>query len=165
MNKGREVGLHRIAREFDNYEDYLDSQITDTDLFYLEDEELARKLVEFGYRGSGEVIKREDFERKKEELILEDEKKTHIKKALDHEGLNIAEPCLVALAEREEINRRGNLSTIIFIRDISTKGHEISGYIDYAHRLKTEDFVPYFSGKKRLLPRVGDLRYILADLV
>lgn len=36
MNKGREVGLHRIAREFENYEDYLDSQITDTDLFYLE---------------------------------------------------------------------------------------------------------------------------------
>ncbi|KAM3171740.1 hypothetical protein ACTXT7_016003 [Hymenolepis weldensis] len=102
MNKGREVG---------------------------KDEELARKLVEFGYRGSGEVIKREDFERKKEELILEDKKKTHVKK------------------------------------DISIKGHEISGYIDYAHRLKTEDFVPYFSGKKKLMPRVGDLSHKLLVII
>ncbi len=30
------------------YEDYLDSQITPTDLFYLEDLELARQLVEMG---------------------------------------------------------------------------------------------------------------------
>lgn len=48
--------------------------------------------------------------------------------------------------------------TIIFIRHINAKGQEISGYVDYAHRLKNEDFVPYFSGKKKLLPRVGDLR-------
>lgn len=33
-----------------SYEDYLDSQITKTDLFYLEDVELARQLVELGYR-------------------------------------------------------------------------------------------------------------------
>jgi len=32
------------------YEDYLDSHITKTDLFYLEDVELARQLVELGYR-------------------------------------------------------------------------------------------------------------------
>jgi hypothetical protein len=30
------------------YEDYLDSQITGTDIFYLEDIELARQLVELG---------------------------------------------------------------------------------------------------------------------
>jgi len=34
-----------VAGEFDSYEDYLDSQITETDLYYLEDEELARQLV------------------------------------------------------------------------------------------------------------------------
>lgn len=50
--------------------------------------------------------------------------------------------------------------TIVFIRDKNARGQEISGYIDYAHRLKTEDFEPYFSGKKRLLPRPSDLRYI-----
>ena len=49
--------------------------------------------------------------------------------------------------------------TIIFIRDKNVKGQEISGYIDYAHRLKTEDFEPYFSGRKKLLPRASDLSY------
>ena len=53
------------------------------------------------------------------------------------------------------------LQTIIFIRDKNPRGQEISGYIDYAHRLKTEDFEPYFSGKKRLIPRPSDLRLIL----
>ncbi|VDO15073.1 unnamed protein product [Rodentolepis nana] len=163
MNKGREVGLDKIAREFESYEDYLDSQITDTDLFYLEDEELARKLVEFGFRGNVELFKREDFERKRKECLHSSNEARLLYRALDHEGLEITEPCLVALAEREEINRRGNLSTIIFIRDINNKGREISGYIDYAHRLKVEDFVPYFSGKKKLLPRVGDLSYLNWD--
>lgn len=31
-----------------SYEDYLDNQITATDMFYLEDVELARQLVELG---------------------------------------------------------------------------------------------------------------------
>lgn len=30
------------------YEDYLDSQVTSTDMYYLEDVELARQLVELG---------------------------------------------------------------------------------------------------------------------
>ena len=34
-------------------------------LFDLQDEELARQLVELGYRGSGEVLKREEFEARK----------------------------------------------------------------------------------------------------
>lgn len=33
-------------------------------IFY-KDEELARQLVELGYRGSGEVLKREEFEARK----------------------------------------------------------------------------------------------------
>lgn len=34
-----------IVGEFSTYEDYLDSQISATDLYYLEDEDLARQLV------------------------------------------------------------------------------------------------------------------------
>ena len=34
-----------IVGEFGSYEDYLDSQISATDLYYLEDEDLARQLV------------------------------------------------------------------------------------------------------------------------
>lgn len=48
---------------------------------------------------------------------------------------------------------------IIFIRDKNSKGQEISGYIDYALRLKTELFEPYFERKKKLLPKSSDLSY------
>jgi hypothetical protein len=34
--------------EFSTYEEYLDSHITAEDLYYLEDKELARQLVELG---------------------------------------------------------------------------------------------------------------------
>lgn len=63
------------------------------------------------------------------------------------------------LAKREEANRNGKMTTIIFIRDKNSCGQEISGYVDYAHRLKLEDFEPYFLGKKRLLPRPSDLSF------
>ena len=46
-----------IVSSFATYEDFLDSQITQQDLFYLEDEELGRQLVELGYRGNGELLK------------------------------------------------------------------------------------------------------------
>nr|KAG5701214.1 hypothetical protein BaRGS_008590 [Batillaria attramentaria] len=58
-------GGDNIVTEFNTYEDFLDSQITSFDLYYLEDQELARQLVELGYRGSGEVLKREEFEARK----------------------------------------------------------------------------------------------------
>lgn len=32
----------------------------------MQDQELARQLVELGYRGSGEVLKRDEFEARKQ---------------------------------------------------------------------------------------------------
>lgn len=53
--------------------------------------------------------------------------------------------------------------TIIFIRDINAKGQEVSGYIDYANRLRADDTMEaVFNGKRRLLPRQNDLRYMRA---
>lgn len=46
--------------EFPTYEDYLDSQILPEDMKYLESEDLMRQLVELGYRGSGEALKRSE---------------------------------------------------------------------------------------------------------
>ena len=45
--------------KFKDYEEYLDEQTSDTDLFYLEDKELARKLIEVGLHGKGEVLSRD----------------------------------------------------------------------------------------------------------
>lgn len=64
-----------------------------------------------------------------------------------------------ALASREELVRTGKMTTIIFIRDLNNKGQEVSGYIDYAHRLRTEDFVPYFDRK------YVDLAFLVVILV
>uniref|UniRef100_A0A8C4JIK2 Cilia- and flagella-associated protein 299 n=1 Tax=Dromaius novaehollandiae TaxID=8790 RepID=A0A8C4JIK2_DRONO len=50
------------AQRFGTYEEYLESQVTAQDLFYLESEAVARQLVELGFRGSGDVLRREDFE-------------------------------------------------------------------------------------------------------
>ena len=36
---------------------------------------------------------------------------------------------------------------------------QVSGYIDYAHRLKSENFEPYFERKKKLMPKPSDLSY------
>ncbi len=37
--------------EYAKYEDYLDAQMNDDALFYLEDKELARQLIEQGVHG------------------------------------------------------------------------------------------------------------------
>ena len=52
-----DYGLHDLAR-FETYEEYLDAHTTPYDMQYLQDEDLARRLVELGYRGSDETLKR-----------------------------------------------------------------------------------------------------------
>ncbi|XP_040411784.1 cilia- and flagella-associated protein 299 isoform X2 [Cygnus olor] len=74
-------------------------------------------------------------------------------------GKELKDNFLRALVEREEANRDGKLSSIIYIRDYNSRHQEVSAYIDYAYRLTTDDFEAYFSGKKRLLPRKTDLSF------
>lgn len=145
---------------FETYDDYLDSQISETDMFYLEDEELARQLVELGYRGTGETLKREDFQARKKAERDRNTRKSNIPKQLSAAGKDVSQyTFLLALANREELVRNGKLSCIIFIRDRNHKDQEVSGYIDYANRLKMENFEPYFERKKRLMPKASDLSY------
>ncbi|KAF6039921.1 hypothetical protein EB796_001773 [Bugula neritina] len=159
MDDDAPTGTDNVITEFETYEQFLDSQITPLDLFYLEDEELARQLVELGYRGSGEVLKREEFEARKQQAEASRLAQRNKTKQLAHQGKDIKDPFLKALANREESNRSGKMTSIVFIRDKNSRGQEVSGYIDYAHRLKTEDFEQYFSGKKRLLPKPSDLSF------
>ncbi|KAJ3120209.1 5'-3' exoribonuclease 2 [Nowakowskiella sp. JEL0407] len=99
--------------EFATFEDYLDSQITSLDLFYLEDKELARQLVELGYRGSGEPLKREEFESRKKAAENFRLSKRLATKVLASHGKDLSKsPFLQALAEREEANRNGKLTVI-----------------------------------------------------
>ena len=148
---------------FASYDDYLDKQITAIDMFYLEDVELARQLVELGYRGNNEILSREEFEARKEQEAAERKRKMRNKpKELASANKKLVfetQPFLCALADREEAVRSGKLTTIIFIRDKNAKGQEVSGYIDYGNRLKTENLEQVFEGKRRLLPRSSDLSF------
>ncbi|KAM8759696.1 cilia- and flagella-associated protein 299 isoform 7-T7 [Acanthopagrus schlegelii] len=149
--------------QFQLYEDYLDSKVTPMDLFYSKSRELARKLVEHGRKGT--VLSREEFEEKKAAAQIAEAAKSNTfynrnqPATLASAGKELKDNFLKALAEREEANRSGKMTSVIFIRDHNTVGQEVSGYIDYAHRLKTQDFEPYFSGKKRLMPGRSDLCY------
>jgi len=59
--------------------------------------------------------------------------------------------------------RNGKLATIVFIRDHNAKGQEVSGYIDYGHRLKMGMMEAVFDGKVRLLPKASDLSFFNWD--
>jgi hypothetical protein len=93
------------------------------------------QLIELGYRGAGDTLKREEFEARKK---ADREKYLHKEaapKPLASTGKDLsANPLLQALAAREELVRGGKLTCIIFVRDFNPKGQEISGYIDLAHR-------------------------------
>jgi len=144
-----------------SYEAYLDSQITRTDIFYLEDVELARQLVELGYRGSGEVLRRDEFEQRRERAErARRERYSRRPRVLVSAGRDVeSSPLLKALAMREEAVLNGKLSTILFVRARTRRGAEVSGHIDFGHRLRTDDLVPLFEGRARLLPRPSDLSY------
>jgi BMFP domain-containing protein YqiC len=71
-----------VAERFETYEDYLDSQLTSTDLAYLDDEEMARQLVELGYRGLGDTIRREDFDARKRMLLERSTQKSNAPRQL-----------------------------------------------------------------------------------
>jgi hypothetical protein len=129
-------------------------------MYYLEDEDLARQLVELGYRGTGETLKREEFEARKKAEKERHTQKANVPKQLASAGKDLSQfPFLLALSNREELVRNGKLTSIIFIRDKNQKGQEVSGYIDFAHRLKTENFEPYFECRKKLMPKPTDLSY------
>ena len=51
--------IDTTLENFVDYEHYLDGFMTNEDLFYLEDKELARQLIEVGYHGKGEILPRD----------------------------------------------------------------------------------------------------------
>ena len=105
-------------------------------------------------------MKREEFEARKKVLRERSTQKANVPKQLASANRDLSQcPFLLALSKREELVRNGKLTSIIFIRDRNSRGQEVSAYIDFAHRLKTESFEPYFEGRKRLMPKPTDLSY------
>eukprot|EP00792_Barthelona_sp_PAP020_P009213 TRINITY_DN3279_c6_g1_i1.p1 TRINITY_DN3279_c6_g1~~TRINITY_DN3279_c6_g1_i1.p1 ORF type:complete len:239 (+),score=56.52 TRINITY_DN3279_c6_g1_i1:30-746(+) len=160
FDTGQDLSLNAFA----TYEEYLDSQINETDLFYLESQDLARQLVELGFKGSGDVLSREDFEAQKantKATTINFENLQYNKVSVSANRNLEGFPFLQALQTMEEEVRSGKLSVILFLRCLNNVGQEISGYIDFGARLRSEDFTPYFdtSNHKKLLPKPSDLSY------
>ncbi|KAK3780263.1 hypothetical protein RRG08_047252 [Elysia crispata] len=153
-----DVAGGKNVADYSTFEEFLSSQVTQLDLIYLEDINVARKLVELGYRGTKEGYSEEQFWAKK--AAIEARKQIHCVKTIVSAGKTYEDAMLRALQQREEGNRTGKNASIIFVRDKNEYGQEISGYIDYAHRLATEDITPVFEGKKRFLPRPTDLSFL-----
>ena len=143
-----------------NYEEYLDAQRTDEDLFYLEDTELVRQLYEVGCHGKTELLTRQQFEERKQAAVKARKNQQQAQvKTLTHTSYPLnGNPFLEALAVREEGLRNGRLTTILFIRDERNK-RQVSAYIDLADRMKTEDFKLIFQKRKNIVPRPSDLSY------
>jgi hypothetical protein len=92
--------------------------------------------------------------------MMRDQEDEVKEKPLASEGRTFdADTFLWHLQQREYDVRNGRKSTIIFIRYKETSGKEISAYIDYRERLKTDNFEQIFNGEKDLIPRSSDLSY------
>jgi Domain of unknown function (DUF4464) len=155
------VRLNQIARKFANYEDFLDSRVTETDMFYLEDRSIARTVKELSFHGNSEEITREQFDEKKSELA--GVKKTEeLKSGLKYLYTD-RDVFLLELARREDANFSGRLVTVLYIRDRNAKGQEVSSYIDYAQRLREDNFENFFAGRQRLTSKTSDLSYFNWD--
>ncbi|CAL1533673.1 unnamed protein product [Lymnaea stagnalis] len=147
--------------EFATYDDYLGSQVTSDDLELLEDINVARKLVQLGFRGPTEGFSEDDFNALK--ATFEVNKAAQSVKTVLGAGRTYEDNFVRVLQMREEGNRSGKNASILFIRTLNGKGQEVSGYIDYAHRLATEDFRPIFNLEKRLMPKPTDLSFFNWD--
>ena len=143
-----------------SYDEYLTSFITADDLAYLDSADTARRIIELGYlRGNGQLWKRGEFDARKAGLaeyraVLA----SHAPKPLVSAGRDLAAvPLLAALAQREPAVRKGSLATIVFLRDRNGRGQEVSGFIDFGHRLAADEdgMEAVFAGRQRLLPQPG----------
>ncbi|XP_049619363.1 cilia- and flagella-associated protein 299 isoform X3 [Syngnathus scovelli] len=149
------TNIQDAVTRFKDYKEYLDSKMTSMDLVFLTSKEVARKLVEHGHKGT--VLSRREFEQQKAASASATRYHRNQTTTLASSGCDIRDNFLRELAEREEANRTGKMTSLLFIRDVNAAGQEVSGYLDYAHKLQTRDFAPYFSGRKKLMPGPRDL--------
>lgn len=155
---GTRIDSDRRLLQFSTYDEYLDSLVTPVDLCYLRSTPVARQIVQLGYRCTGETLDKDSFHRRLKAVkdLLFPICEPYV---LSSECITPTDALQQELAFRERPNRLGILSTIIFLRHFNNFKFEVSGYIDFQHRLQGENWLPFFRGKKKLWPRSTDLGY------
>ncbi|XP_070158115.1 cilia- and flagella-associated protein 299 [Polyergus mexicanus] len=157
---GTQTDSDRRLLDFENYEEYLDSLVSPVDIYYVRSSKTARQLAELGYRCTGEILSKRSFYRRLrivKNLLFP----VHRPYVLTCEYVTPAGRLMEELSLRERSNRLGYTSTIVFVRHFATKlrQFEESAYIDFGDRLKSENWLPYYRGEKRLSPFKRDLAY------
>lgn len=156
---GTQTDNDRRLLEFQNYKEYLDSLVTRADIYYLGCESTARQLAELGYRYTGETLNEESFYRHSravKDLLFP------VRRPYKLTSEHVTRPSgrlMEELALRERANRLGILSTVIFVRRFTSLQFEESAYVDFGDRLKSENWLPYYRGEKKLSPLKRDLAY------
>lgn len=132
--------------QYNSYQHYLQSFITEQDISNINDESIILQLIELGYRNATQsVLSRTEFTRYR----LQAEKNVHdrinsnvtiphqnIINYLDSNKIDPASsPLLHAISDRYESLRCNRLCTILYIRQYNTKQQEVSSYIDVSSRL------------------------------
>uniref|UniRef100_A0A0A9YIR7 Cilia- and flagella-associated protein 299 n=1 Tax=Lygus hesperus TaxID=30085 RepID=A0A0A9YIR7_LYGHE len=143
---------------YPSYSFYLDQLLDETDLFHFRKLNLARNIVKLGYRNNGETLQEEQFV-ERWNRVLRSTQPIRMAQALVSQSVVLAKDRLIeALTVRERANRAGVMTTIVFLR-IKNSNEEYGGFIDFNDRLKKTDMVPFFSGKRRLVPKRRDLGF------
>ncbi|XP_029161596.1 cilia- and flagella-associated protein 299-like [Nylanderia fulva] len=157
---GTQTDSDRRLLDFQHYEEYLDSLVSPIDIYYLRSSKIARQLAKLGYRCTGETLNEKCFYRRLQivkNLLLP----IHRPYVLACEYTIPVGRLMEELDLRERLNRLGLLSTIIYVRHFATelRQFEESAYIDFEDRLRSENWLPYYRGERRLSPLKRDLAY------
>ena len=116
-----------VVDRFETYEDYLDTFITEDDMIFLGEEEIARIVVELGYRSSATLTRQKFFQTKAELAAArnisgkqpEVEVETKAEAEVEPAGL------LQVIRERFPANLNNSLNTILFLSRAPDDGLEV----------------------------------------
>lgn len=150
-----------IGVRFSSYDKYLDSLLTNTDIFHLEDMQLCRELLMANVLPNRRNIPSlKTFQKEKasvNEGTLQASQAVQIHELQTCDKLN--GELINELIRRKLSVQQKTLIVIIFIRAENDKGQEVSGYIDFAERLGNDDIMDILTRKKKLTPSTNDLSY------
>ncbi|EDW75598.1 uncharacterized protein Dwil_GK23733 [Drosophila willistoni] len=156
---------------FNSYEEYIDHFITIKDVRYLRNIKVQRKLIKnaCGKSCVGNLLSRKEFVSRREKALdmLQPPGLTDSQLFGDH--LNSNDQVLKQLARREKILMQKRISTVIFLIMRSSRGLEISSFIDLEQSFREAhfhsshpnyiDWRGIFEGKVKLMPRKHDLSH------
>lgn len=149
------------SEKYDTYENYLDEEITDIDIFYLEEIKLARDLIIVDcLPNHNNIIKKKEFIKIKESEKKEEHRENKDTSSLPLQVDNVTCNFLKEILKRLDAVRNEIIACIVFIRCDNEKNQEISGYIDLSQRLSNnEETQLLFTKKLYCQPKTSDLSF------